>query len=110
MKVLADFARDNGLIIVPIKYNFQGFRLRRNGYDLCRFNGEIIISIEPVNYRYDASKWYLTSKISGSDALSGSRAKRRYTKRITRAILAEFPLIGFSYCKNINATEEGKRA
>lgn len=104
MKIIENFARDNGLIIVPIKYSFQGFRLRRMGYDICRPDGGIVITIEPISCRYDASKWYITSELIEFDALSGSRAKRRYTKRITRAILSEFPLTGYAYTKNIEVT------
>lgn len=100
MKVLADFAASNGLILVPIRFNFQGIRLRMVGYDLCRTDGGIVITAEPTN-RYDGAKWYLTSELLESDALNGNRHKRAYVKRITSKVLSQFPLTGHAYCKNI---------
>ena len=101
MKTLADFAKDNGLLVVPIRFNFQGIKLRRNGYDLCRADGGIVMTLQPINSRYDGAKWYVTSELIEFDSLSGSRAKRGYFKRVTRSVLSQFPLIGHAYCKNI---------
>lgn len=101
MKVLSDFAAANGLILVPICFNFQGIRLRRKGYDLCRYDGGIVITAQPIDSRYDGAKWYLTSELLESDALNGNRYKRAYVRRITNKVLSQFPLTGHSYCKNI---------
>ena len=101
MKVLSDFAAANGLILVPIRFNFQGIRLRRKGYDLCRYDGGIVITAQPIDSRYDGAKWYLTSELSESDALTGPMHRRSYVRRITSKVLSQFPLTGHAYCKNI---------
>jgi hypothetical protein len=105
MKTITDFANDNGLVVVPIRFTFQGFRLKRKGFDICRTDGGIVLTIEPVNSRYDDSKWYITSQLIEYDSLAGSRAKRAYVKRITRKVLTQFPLNGNAYCKNIEVNQ-----
>lgn len=99
MKVLKDFATANNLIVVPIRYNFQGIRLRRIGYDLCRYDGGIVLTAQPVN-RYNGDKWYLTSELLENDATSGNKHKRAYVRRITLKVLSQFSLTGYAYCKN----------
>jgi hypothetical protein len=59
MKKLEQFCRKNNLVLAKVNYRYSGILDKRIGYDICRPNGEIIISFEPVSR--GKTKWFLRS-------------------------------------------------
>lgn len=77
MKTLIKFCEDNNLEIRIVTFYFQGFKVRRKGYDLVR-NGKTVFTLEPKTYPKQSSfndKWF----VRGEKAL--------YLKRLSRTEL-----------------------
>lgn len=65
MKALKKFAQENNLVVIPITYKAQGIRLKRKGFDLCKTDGKILMTFEPVNYNYYPEKWRICNTFEG---------------------------------------------
>ncbi|MFT7280523.1 MAG: hypothetical protein ACI9DM_000242 [Cyclobacteriaceae bacterium] len=86
MKILRKFYESKGYILEEIKYNFQGFPIKRRGFDIIEEKtGKIVATFEPLNTTYYADdntgiKWYVKAK------------KTYYLKRITTKALRDIEL------------------
>ncbi len=89
MKTVKEFCNQNGLIFMPINYKDQGITVKRKGFDICRKNGEIIISFEPKDYRknsiYYKDKWMIRHSPEGYNG-------NFYFSRITKKFLQSLDL------------------
>jgi len=56
MKTLQKFADNYAFTIVPIKYKYQGIRVKRKGFDLIDRGRQIHLSFEPTSYS-NGDKW-----------------------------------------------------
>lgn len=87
MKKVKEFCDQNGLVFVPIRYTSQGISLRRKGFDICKKNGEIIVSLEPKSYRkdsiYSKDKWWIACV---SENYNGPRYLSSITKNFLRSL------------------------
>lgn len=94
-KHLEQFAKDHNLILLPITYKAQGFKLKRKGFDLCKPNGEIIISFEPVSFNSYPDKWLI--RYSYSDYKG-----KIYITRIDRNFLNGLDITAKSHVRNLD--------
>lgn len=75
MKTLLNFCEQNNLLLVHIKYRFQGMRLRRKGFDIVRPNDKtILFSFEPENFTHSKIKWFV--RVSPEGYTKGSHINR----------------------------------
>lgn len=81
MRTIKEYAKRRNLYAVPIRYHVNGIYLRRKGYDLCSAKGSVLVTIEP-EYSTDGTKWMIYGR--------NAQAIRRYVKRITPKVLAQF--------------------
>jgi hypothetical protein len=56
MKTLQKFADNYAFTIVPIRYTYQGIRVKRKGFDLIDRGRQIHVSFEPTHYS-NGDKW-----------------------------------------------------
>jgi hypothetical protein len=84
MKALEQFAKENNLLVIPIKYTFQGISVKRKGFDLCKKDGSILMTFEPVSFVFCKDKYLLCNYFEDCKLPLGS-----YLKRITYKWLKE---------------------
>jgi hypothetical protein len=84
MKSLNKFAEENNLLVIPINYTYQGIKVKRKGFDLCKKDGSILITFEPVSFVFYKDKYHLCNYFEGCKLPLGS-----YLKRITYKWLKE---------------------
>jgi hypothetical protein len=89
MKTIKEFCESNGLVMLKVNYFAQGFLNKRKGFDICRKDGVIYFSFEPVNYRkdsiYSKDKWLVRHSPPNYDG-------KKYLQRITKKYLKSLDL------------------
>jgi hypothetical protein len=79
MKTLIDYAKENELVVVEIKYH--GWGTTNIGYDIINpKNAQIIVAIEP--YFIGDTKWYFRDVHKNYDG-------ERYFKKISKKMLSQ---------------------
>jgi hypothetical protein len=64
MKTLQKFADNYAFTIVPIRYTYQGIRVKRKGFDLIDRGRQIHLSFEPKFYS-NGDKWLVHNYSQG---------------------------------------------
>jgi hypothetical protein len=64
MKTLQKFADNYAFTIVPIRYTYQGIRVKRKGFDLIDRGRQIHLSFEPTHYS-NGDKWLVKNYCQG---------------------------------------------
>ena len=64
MKTLQKFADNYAFTIVPIRYKYQGIRVKRKGFDLIDRGRQIHLSFEPTEYS-NGDKWLVHNYCQG---------------------------------------------
>lgn len=78
MKTIIDFCKKYNLEFREVKFKFQGFTVKRKGYDIYNpKTGYILITLEPVSHR-DGSKWIIIDR-----SKANYKASLDYVKSIT---------------------------
>lgn len=86
-KIFEDYCKEHSLLLVRVIYKYRGVSIKRPGWDICKPNGEIVLSVEPKRY-YDGTKWFVRHLLCKMPEHLGIR----YFKRISKDMLSDIDL------------------